>query len=154
MTTAPAHVFATLKSPPIEKLAKAYFTPLMAPLLVATRLPQPAPNKETINTFLRLQSGGGTQRPDTILFDISVILHSYAPNEQEDVAEENLADAVAWGSNAQGQTITLRNGDEYYVTYSRATGLSHRQADPYVDLIRYRSMVQWRVPGIVIGPGQ
>jgi hypothetical protein len=61
---------------------------------------------------------------------------------------------VGWGSNAQGTVLTLRNGDQYGVTYSRATALSHRQQDPYVDLIRYRSMVTWRIQGIPIGPGQ
>jgi hypothetical protein len=150
----PAHIFATLKPPPIEKLGVVYFSPLMAPVLVATRIPQPAPNQETISTFLRIESGGGRQRADTILWDMTLILHSYAPNEQESVAEDNLAIAVAWGANAQGQTITTASGEEYFVTYSRATGLSHRQADPNVDLIRYRSMVLWRVPGVPIGPGQ
>jgi hypothetical protein len=150
----PAHVFATLQPPPIEKLGKVYYTPLMAPLLVSTRIPQPAPNQETITSFLRLESGGGIQRQDTILWDMKLILHSYAPNDQETAAEDNLAKAVAWGSNAQGCTITLLNGDAYYVTYSHAVALSHRQGDPYVDLIRYRSMVNWRVQGKAIGPGQ
>jgi hypothetical protein len=130
-----------------------YFTSLMT-IPVVTRLPQPAPNKETVDMFLKLQSGGGSQRPDTLLWDMNLILHSYAPNEQEYTAEDNLGIAVGWGANAQGTTITLKNGAEYYVTYSRAIGLQHKQGDPYVDLVRYRAMVSWRIMGAAIGPGQ
>lgn len=139
--------FTTTQPPPIESLGMAYFPPLMTPLLVSTRVPQPAPNKETVNTFLRIQAGGGSQTPEGILWNMTLILHSYAPNEQESVAEQNLATALAWGANAQGTTLTLKNGDVFYVTYSRANGVGHRQGDPFVDLIRYRGMISWRVQG-------
>lgn len=150
--SAPTHAFATTRPPPIEALGVRYFEPLMT-IPVVTRLPQPAPYQETIDKFLKLQSGGGSQRPDTLLWDINLILHSYAPNEQEYAAEDNLGIAVAWGANAQGETITLKDGTSYYVTYSRAIGLQHKQGDPLVDLVRYRSMVSWRVQGLGIGPG-
>jgi hypothetical protein len=145
--TIPVLAFPLTRPPPIESLGVAYFMPLLAPLLVTTRTPQPAPNQDTTTEFLRLQSGGGAQRENWYFWDMTLLLHSYAPNSQETTAEDNLAIAVAWGAAAQGQTITLKNGDSYYVTYSRASGLSHRLGDPYVDAIRYRSMIMWRVAG-------
>jgi hypothetical protein len=146
MTAPAATPFPVTQPPPIESLGAAYFSPLMS-IPVVTRNPQPAPNQVSVTEFLRLQSGGGSQRPNWYLWDMTLILHSYAPNPQETLAENNLATAIAWGAAAQGQTITLRNGDAYYVTYSRASGLSHRLGDPYVDLTRYRGMVMWRVMG-------
>lgn len=142
--------FPTVKPPPIESLGKVYFAPLVAPLPVVTRLPQPAPSQETVTEFLRLQAGGGSQRVNWYLWDLTLILHSYAPNEDEALAEDNLSTALAWGANAQGTTITLKNGTPYYVTYSRASAFTTRQGDPYVDLIRYRGMVMWRVQGVVL----
>jgi hypothetical protein len=140
--------FTTTKPPPIESLGRHYFLPIMSPLLVTTRVPQPGPNQDQTNAFLRIQSGGGVQRNDGYLWDVTLILHSYAPNDDEVAAEDNLATATAWGANAQGTTITLNNGTEFYVTFSKATGLATRQGDPMVDLVRYRSMVMWRVPGL------
>jgi hypothetical protein len=139
--------FDTVAPPPIESLGKQYFTPLVAPLPVVTRLPQPAPNQETVSTFLRIQAGGGSQTVEGLLWNMALILHSYAPNEQESVAEQNIAAAEAWGANAQGTTITLNNGQQFYITYSRVHAVAHRQGDPNVDLIRYRSAVMWRIAG-------
>ena len=147
MTTPVVTPFPITKPGPIESMGKAYYTPLMAPLPVVTRLPQPLPSEETVTEFLRIQSGGGAQRSNWFLWDITLILHSYAPNEDEVLAEENLGTALGWGAGAQGQTITLPSGKEYYVTYSHASGLVTRQGDPYVDLTRYRGMVMWRIQG-------
>jgi hypothetical protein len=144
--TAAARPFETTRPPPVESLGKAYFTPLLS-IPVTTRQPQPAPNKETVNEYVRVQSGGGSQREDGILWDVALILHSYAPNDQEAQAEETLSDALGWGANAQGTYITLKSGRKWWVTYSRAPGLTTKQQDPYVDLVRYKGTVLWRVHG-------
>lgn len=145
--------FATTRPPPIESVAELYFTPLVAPTPVATRLPRPADTADTINAFLRIEAGGGVQRPDGYLWDVSVILHAYAPNTQEAMAEHLIGVAVGWGANAQGVTIAMPSGDKWYVTYSHAPGVITRKADPLVNLARYRAMVTWRVPGIRLEPG-
>jgi len=149
--TTPTRPFAGTKPPPIESLGKQYFTPLMS-IPVTTRQPQPAPNRETVDEYLRIQSGGGAQQPDGILWDVALVLHSYAPNDKETQAEETLSDALGWGSNAQGTYITLKSGKRWYVTYSTAPSLMVKQQDPYVDLVRYKGTCMWRVHGEPIGP--
>jgi hypothetical protein len=149
-----ARVYQTHRPPPTELLALAYYGPLVAPTPVATRVPQPSATADTINGFLRVEAGGGTLRLDTILWDVSVILHAYAPNTEEAMAEQLIEEAVAWGANAQGTTTFMDNGDAWYITYSRCTSFAIRKADPYVNLTRYRAAVTWRVPGIPIVPGQ
>lgn len=155
--TAPRFL-TTTRPPPTEKLAELYFTPLMAPTPVATRLPRPTNTADTINGFLRIEAGGGVLRPsrglEQLLWDVSVILHAYAPNTQESLAEELIGQAVAWGSNAQGVTTTMLNGDQWYCTYSNCTGFATRKADPLVNMTRYRAMVTWRIPGLPVVPGQ
>jgi hypothetical protein len=136
--------FTTLLPPPIEAMAVQYFTPLMAPTPVATRLPNPAKNEDTIDGFLRLEAAGGAQVNENLMWDSSVILHAYSPIEPQ--AESIIGRAVAWGSNAQGITVTIDNFD-WYVTFSRASGLPTKQQDPMVNLTRYRAMVSWRIPG-------
>lgn len=147
--------FATTQPPPIESIGKAYFTSLMSPLLVTTRLPQPAPNQDTIGQFLRLQSAGGAQLvqagQEGYFWNVSIILHSYAPDDQEVAAEENLAVALGWGANAQGTTITTKSGVPWYVTFSSAPGLGTKITDPSVALTRYRGLVSWRVAGRPLG---
>lgn len=155
--TAPRFL-TTTRPPPTEKLADLYFTSLMSPVPVGTRLPRPAETADTINGFLRLEAGGGVQRPvkglEQLFWDVSVILHAYAPNTQETMAEEIITRAVAWGSNAQGTTTTMLNGDKWYITYSNCTGFATRKADPLVNMTRYRAMVTWRVPGLPVEPGE
>ena len=142
--------FATVAPPPAQGLMVAYLTPILAPTPVATRLPQPAKTEDTINNFLRVESAGGRPRGDEqILFDMSVILHSYCPNNQESQGEQLLGDALAWAGNAQGTFVTHPStGVEYFVTYSRITGLSTKHADPQVALTRFRGMVTWTVHGV------
>lgn len=146
--------YQTVRPPPTELLAKAYFTPLVAPTPCGTRLPKPSNTADTINGFLRVEAGGGVLRPDGILWDVSCILHAYAPNTQESMAEQLGEEAVAWGVNATGFTQVMPNGDRWYITYCRCTGWNTRKADPLVNLTRYRSMITWRVPGLPIIPGQ
>jgi hypothetical protein len=136
--------FTTLLPPPIEAMAAQYFTPLMAPTPVATRLPNPAKSEDTVEGFLRLEAAGGAQVNENLMWDSAIILHSYSPIEPQ--AEAIIGRAVAWGSNAQGITVTIDNFD-WYVTFSRASGLPTKQQDPMVNLTRYRAMVSWRIPG-------
>jgi hypothetical protein len=136
--------YSTLLAPPIESMAIAYFTPLMAPTPVATRLPNPADNEDTVEGFLRLEAGGGPQVNENLMWDCAVILHGYSPMEPQ--AEDIIGKAVAWGANATGTTTRIGNLD-WYVTFSRASGLPTKQQDPMVNLTRYRAMVSWRIPG-------
>jgi hypothetical protein len=146
--------YTTTRPPPIELLALEYFGPLVAPTPCATRLPKPSNTEDTINGFLRVEAGGGVLRSDGILWDVSVILHAYAPNSQEAIAEQLGQEVVAWGANANGFTQIMPNLDRWYITYARCSGFNVRKADPLVNLTRYRSMVTWRVPGLPIIPGQ
>jgi len=142
--------FETLLPPLPESLAAQYFPPLMAPLECVTRLPPPPDRDELLKQpFLRMEAGGGVPLANNILFDVHIILHSYGPNGMEDQAEANCGNALAWGANAQGTTI-IAVGREWYVTYSRATGLITRHNDPLTKITRYRCMVGWRMQGQAI----
>lgn len=136
--------FTTIAPPPIEAMALAYFTPLMAPTPVATRLPSPAADADTVEGFLRLEAAGGALVGDALMWDMSIIVHAYSPIEPQ--AESIIGKAIAWGNNAQGLTVTI-DGTDWYITFSRATGLPVRQQDPIVALTRYRAMLSWRIPG-------
>lgn len=136
--------FATLLPPPTESLAVAYFTPLMTPVPVATRLPEPDKDRDTINGFLRLEAAGGVPAGEEMLWDVRVLIHAYSPDAP--TAEDIAIKAVAWGANAQGVTTRINNRD-WYVTYSHAPALPVAQEDPRVLLPRYRAMVNWRING-------
>lgn len=136
--------FTTLLPPPIEAMAVEYFTPLMGSTPVGTRLPNPADSRDTIDGFLRIESGGGSLMGELFFWDMAIILHSYSPIEPQ--AETIIGKALAWGSNGTGITMTVDSTD-WYITYAHATGLPARQADPRVNLTRYRAMVNWRIPG-------
>jgi len=150
--TAAIRPFPTMRPIPVEDVAVAYFTAMLDPLVVCTRNPESLPGEDTPGEFLRIQAGGGRQLPNWYWFDMSVILHSYAPNDLETHAERNLGDAIAWGANAQGTLVTIPNGDQYWITYSFASGTLTRLGDPLVDMIRYRGMVTWRVQGHQLAP--
>jgi hypothetical protein len=139
---------AAVRPPPTEALAKAYFGPLVAPTPCSTRAPQPSKTADTINGFLRVEAGGGTLRGELLLWDVAIILHAYANNTDEYLAEQLINDALTWGADAAGYTQPMPNGDEWYITYSRCTGNVVRKADPYVNMTRYRAMVTWRIPGL------
>lgn len=146
--------FTTTKPPPVESLGKAYYTPLMS-IPVVTRKPQPAPNQDMITQYLRIQSAGGAQLvqagQEGYFWNVSLILHSYAPDSDEVAAEENLSDALGWGANAQGTYITTKSGVPWYVSFSSAPVLGTKLEDPQVALTRYRGVVSWRVAGRPLG---
>lgn len=136
--------FATILPPPLESMGVSYLTPLMYPTPVATRRPEPDRREDTIGGFLRVESGGGTQVGEQLLWDMNLILHGYHPDEVQ--AEKITQRAVAWGANAAGITTDV-DGEEWYVTFSRASALATKVQDPLVNLTRYRAMVMWRIPG-------
>lgn len=139
----------TVFPPPVQGLAIAYLTPHMAPVPVATRLPVPSKTEDTVNGFLRIEAAGGSVQKDGLLFDVGLILHSYAPNNMESLAELIMMRATAIAGNAQGQMITHASLQRpWYVTFSRIQGLALRQADPLVNLTRFKALVMWRVQGM------
>lgn len=142
--------FATTKPPPTESLGVAFYTPLLT-IPVVTRRPEPAPNQDTIDEYLRIQSAGGAQLvqagQEGYFWNVSMILHSYAPDEDEVKAEDNLTTALGYGANAQGAYITTHSGVPWYVTFSAAPALGTKLEDPLVALTRYRGVVTWRVAG-------
>jgi hypothetical protein len=142
--------YETLLPPPPEALAAVYFPPLMTPVPCVTRLPPPPAREELLKRpFIRFEAGGGGMLASNILFDIHIILHSYAPYPQEPAAEQNMQYVLAWGANAQGTTIP-HSGIAWYVTFSRPTALITRHTDPLTKIVRYRSMVGWRIVGTPI----
>lgn len=141
--------YPTIYPPPIQGLAKAYLTPRMAPVPVATRIPQPSNTADTVNGFIRIEAAGGAVMLDEVLFNCALIIHSYAPNNQESQAEINMMHALAHCNNAQGRYIVHPSLQRpWFVTYSRITSLAIKQADPDVNLTRFRGIITWRVKGM------
>lgn len=141
--------YPTIYPPPIQALAIAYFTPRLAPIRVATRLPQPEKTDDTINGFIRIEAAGGHILEDQYLFNCGIILHSYAPNNAESQAEINCMKAIAHGGNAQGRYIIHPSLQRpWFVTFSRITGLAVKQADPLVNMVRFRALITWRIQGM------
>jgi hypothetical protein len=135
-----------LLPPPTEALAVAYWAPLMAPLPVTTRLPKPELHADSVAPMLRVEAAGGFLRQDEFLYDVSIILHSYAPQSDEADAEINLQYALGWGAQAYGTTVTVK-GVDWFILHSWITGAALKQNDPLVNMPRYRAMVTWRIPG-------
>jgi hypothetical protein len=134
--------------PDPEALALAYFTPLMSPVPVTTRLPKPAARADTVTPWLRLEAGGGFQRDDEIMFDLSLILHSYAPQNEEPAAAKNLRTALGYGARGiYTFTVTDPDGVDWWVAHSKVQGNLFKQNDPLVNMPRYKAMLMWRIPG-------
>jgi hypothetical protein len=125
--------------PDIEALALDFLGPNLSPTPVATRLPSPTNDADTVNGFLRVEYGGGS-KPNRFQYDVQCILHGYSPNEIQ--ASLAASQAVALMSAARGQTV---NG--WYVVGVSGVVAPHRLTDPDVILPRYRASVTWRVAG-------
>jgi len=133
-----------LEPPDIEFLAQYYLTPYMGLTPIATRLPSPAANADTINGFLRVEAGGGNEA-NVFEYNMTVLLHGYSPNEIQ--ASSICRTAYKWMKAARGQSIA-----GWYVSGVPNTVSPHRLDDPNViGLTRYRAMVTWRTPGLVGG---
>ena len=141
----PGHVDPVVIPPDIESTVVYYAAPLVAPTPVATRIPGPANQADTINDFLRVESGGGN-RANYLEWDLAFILHAYSPVEMN--ASTLAAKITAYCAAARGLTI---NGA--YVSRVVNVVAPHRLTDPNVNLIRYRSMVTWRMPGSLVTAG-
>jgi hypothetical protein len=143
----PGFVDPAMEAADIEWLAAYYLTPLMDPSIpIATRLPQPDKQADTINGFLRLEAGGGPKVNFTE-YNLTTILHAYSPNEIQ--ASQISRAATGWMAAARGQTIA-----GWGVTDVPTVIGSHKLGDPNVaGLTRYRSLVTWRVPGRLMVPG-
>ena len=55
----PEHLDPVNLPPDIESIAFTYLTAIVAPTPVATRLPNPDLEQDTINDFLRIEAAGG-----------------------------------------------------------------------------------------------
>jgi len=141
--------FTTVAPPPAAGLMVSYLTSMLAPTPVATRLPQPAKTEDTINGFLRVEAAGGQpNEAEQLLFNVSLLLHSYCTNNDESRGEQLLTIALAWAGNAKGTFVAHKStGIDYYVTYSEITSLGMKHADPQVAMTRFRGMVTWTVAG-------
>ncbi len=129
-------------------LAKAYLTERMNPVPVATRLPQPANTADTVNGFIRIEPDGGAVMLDDLLFNCGIIVHSYAPHNQDSQAEINLMHCLAHLGAAQGRYIVHPSLQRpWFCTYSRITSLAISQPDPAVNLTRLRGAATWRIKG-------
>ena len=139
----PLSPFPTLVPAPIETLAILFFTPLMDPIPVGTRLPPPADDEPYITSFFKVESAGGVQLNE-YQYEQHLILHSYNLKEADGEQIGNLGTGA--GGNALGWSGVAR-GVKYYVGWSRVIQLSMQQTDPLVNLPRYRSMVGWTIIG-------
>lgn len=130
-------------SPNIETLAINFLSQYLTPTPVATRLPTPSSDADTINGFLRVESGGGS-KPNRFQYDIQCIMHGYSPDE---IQAEGTADkAVGFMSAARGQTVSDGTND-WFVVGVMGVVVPLRLTDPDVILPRYRASVTWRVAG-------
>lgn len=128
----------------IEWLGLYYLTPYMGTTPIATRLPNPGQQADTINGFLRLEAAGGAC-PNVFEYDMTLLLHGYSPNEVQ--ASQICRTAYKWAKAATGQSVS-----GYYVSRVVNSIPPHRLSDPNViSLTRYRAAVTWRVPGLVGG---
>lgn len=129
--------------PDLETLGINYLSPTLSPTPVATRLPSPTQDADTVNGFVRLELGGGS-KPNRFQYDMQLIGHAYSPNE---ITADHIANqAVALLSAARGQTIS-DGTTNWYVVGVMGVVAPHRLTDPDVILPRYRFSVTWRVAG-------
>lgn len=128
-----------LLAPDIEDLATWFYTPLLTPTPVDSRLPKVDDNKDTVNGFLTVEAGPAV-RFGLAAWDVSLILHAYSPVEAE--AADISRNAMAYGTAVQGVTVM----GWFIISLVNASGGS-RIPNPDVDLPRYRSNLTWRVKG-------
>lgn len=133
------YVVPPLKLADIEDLAIYYFTPILTPTPVDTRLPKVDAQADTVNGFLTVEAGPSV-RVGLAQWDQSFILHSYSPVEAE--AADIIGNAMAYGSAVQGLTIM----GWYIVGVMNVVG-GEKLPNPDVDLPRYRGALTWRVQG-------
>lgn len=137
----PGFIDPVLEPPDIEFLAQYFLTPYLGSTPIATRLPNPNLQADTINGFLRVEAGGGNDA-NAFQYNMTTILHGYSPNEIQ--ASWICRTAFKWMKAARGQSIA-----GWFVSCVPNTVSPHRLGDPnVVGLTRYRAMVTWTVPGM------
>lgn len=134
-----SYVVPPLLPPDVQDLGIYYFTPLLTPTPVDSRLPKPDANEDTINGFVTIESADNS-RVGLAQWDVSMILHAYSPEEAEAADISNKA--MAYGTAVQGLTIM----GWYIVGLINSIG-SRQIPNPEVKLPRYRSALTWRVQG-------
>lgn len=132
------YVVPPVDAPDIEDLVPYYFTPILSPTLVDTRLPKPDADKDTINGFMTVEAGD-MSRVGLAQWDLDFILHAYSPVEAQ--ASDISRKAMAYGTSVQGLTVM----GWYIVALVTAIG-GRKLPNPDVPgLTRYRSALTWRV---------
>jgi hypothetical protein len=138
-------VFPTVTPADVEALGVFFFTPILAPTPVATRVPRPQDDSDTVNGFLRIEAGNTTPLLEfrSVAWDLSFIMHAYSPSEIE--AADIIGKAMAEAASAHFKRVT----GFYIVDVLNVFG-GNRLPEPKVpDLVRYRAAVTWRVTGRV-----
>lgn len=133
------YVVPPLDAPDIEDLVPYFFTPIIAPTPIDTRLPNVADNADTTNGFVTVEAAPAS-RVGLAQWDLSFILHAYSPVEAE--AADISRKLMAHGTAVQGLTVM----GWYIVSLINAIG-GVKLANPEVELPRYRSALTWRVQG-------
>lgn len=139
-------VFPAMLPADIEALAEFYLNIKMPTLDKGTALPRTPDNSTKPAPYLMLEFAGGP-KTNEIEWDLDVIIHSYAPTIP--VASLNARTATAHMDSASGEKV-----DGWFVGWARCTSLPARVDDPRfaTRLVRYRSMVTWRVTAQPITP--
>lgn len=133
------YVVPPLLPPDTQDLGIYYFTPILSPTVVDSRLPNPDDDRDTINGFMTIEAGD-ISRFGLAQWDISMILHSYSPVQSEAADISNKV--MAYGTAVQGLTVM-----GWYIV-GLVTAIGSRQIpNPDVNLPRYRSALTWRVQG-------
>lgn len=133
------YVVPPVLPPDTQDLGIYYFTPLLTPTPVDSRLPKVDDDKDTVNGFLTIESGPSS-RIGLAQWDVSMVLHAYSPEEAEAADISNKA--MAYGTSVQGLTVM----GWYIVGLVTAIG-SDEIPNPDINLPRYRSALTWRVAG-------
>lgn len=137
----PGFIYPVVEPADIEWIAQFFLAPLMAPTVVATRLPNNTNPEDTANGFVRVESGGGPKRNLTE-YNQSIFISTYVPFEYEVQGAAIGNKVIAYMSAATGLTI----GGRYIVEVPHASTLQ-RKSDPKVNMLRYLSFVTWTVAG-------
>lgn len=133
------YVVPPLASPDTEDLGMYYYTPLIAPTKIDTRLPVPTNSEDTIHGFVTIEAGPAT-RFGLAAWDLSMILHAYSDVESQ--AADISGKLMAYGTAVQGLTVM----GWYIIGLVNAVG-GVKLPNPDVSLPRYRSALTWRVQG-------
>jgi hypothetical protein len=137
----PGFIWPVLKPADIESLMLFFLTPIVAPAVVATRLPNETLQTDIATGFVRVEAGGGPKISLTH-YNQTCLLHVYSPFEFEVSAGQLAQTITAYVSAAGGLNV----GGFQVVDVPHCTTWQ-RRTDPQVNLLRYLSYVTWTVQG-------